>query len=113
MVIIPCRNIVGLLVKSIIVDSKPILHCPPSSINLILLPNSSITSFAHVGLSLDEIFALGAARGKFNILSNFLAVLCLGILTAIVCFPAVAILEIFDFVFFFNIKVIGPGHKTL
>jgi len=68
---------------------------------------------AHVGLSLDEILALGAARGTFNILSKFLATLCLGILTAIVFFPALAILDIFDFSFLFNMKVIGPGHKVL
>ena len=104
---------VGSSVKSIIVDSKPILHWPPSSINLILPPNSSLTSLAHVGLSLDEIFALGAARGTSNILSKFLATLCLGILTAIVFFPALAILEIFDFGFLFSIKVIGPGQKAL
>ena len=88
----PCLKIVGLPVKSIIVDSKPILHEPPLSINLILFPNSSTTSLAQVGLSFEEMFALGAARGKFNILSKFLATLCFGILTAIVFFPAVAIL---------------------
>ena len=48
------------------VDSKPILHLPPSKINLILFLNSSTTSFAEVGLNLDDIFALGAARGYFN-----------------------------------------------
>ena len=102
-----------MLVKSIIVDSSPILHCPPSSTNLILFLNSSTTSFAQVGLSLDAIFALGAARGTFKILSKFLATLCLGILTAIVFFLAVAISETLDFDFFFNIKVIGPGQKAL
>ena len=59
----PCLKIFGLLVKSIIVDSKPILHMPPFKTNLILLPNSSTTSSADVGLSLDEMFALGAAIG--------------------------------------------------
>ena len=58
------------------------------------------------------MFALGAARGTFNILSKFLATLCLGILTATVFFPAIAFLEILDF-FFFKIKVIGPGQKAL
>ena len=81
--------------------------------NLILFPNSSTTSFAQVGLSLDAIFALGAASGAFKILSKFLATLCLGILTATVFFLAVAILEIFDLIFLFNIKVIGPGQKAL
>ena len=62
----PGLRIIGLLVKSITVDSSPNLHLPPSSINLTLFPNSSKTSKADVGLSLDEIFALGAARGTFN-----------------------------------------------
>ena len=110
---IPCLKIVGLPVKSTIVDSNPILHWPPSSINLTWFPNSSTTSLAQVGLSLDEIFALGAARGTSNILSNFLATLCLGTLTAMVFHPALAILEIFDFGFLFNTKVIGPGQKAL
>jgi hypothetical protein len=66
-----------------------------------------------VGLSLVEIFALGAARGKSKIFSKFLATLCFGILTATVLFPAVAILEILEFSFFFRINVIGPGQKTL
>ena len=85
-VIKPGLNIFGLLVKSIIVDSKPILLFPPSKINLILFLNSSTTSFDEVGLSLEDIFALGAARGTFNKLSNFLAILCFGNLTAIVFF---------------------------
>ena len=62
---LPGLKIEGFPVKSTIVDSRPILHWPPSSINLILFPNSSNTSFADVGLSFDEIFALGAASGKF------------------------------------------------
>ena len=74
--------------------------------NLILFPNSSKTSSADVGLSFDEIFALGAASGNFKILSKFLAILCFGILTATVFFPAIAIFEIFDFFFFFKTKVI-------
>ena len=102
-VIIPGLKIVGVFVKSIIVDSKPILHCPPSSINLIFLPNSSTTSLADVGLNLDEIFALGAANGTLKILRSFLATLCLGILTAIVFFFAVAIFATFEFFFLFKI----------
>jgi len=81
--------------------------------NLILFPNSSNTSLAEVGLSFDEIFALGAASGNFKILSKFLAILWFGNLTAIVFFPAIAIFEIFDFFLFFKIKVIGPGQKAL
>ena len=51
---------------------------------------------------------------EIEILSNFFATLCLGILTAIVFFPALAILEIFDFGFLFNTNVISswPGRKT-
>ena len=66
MVIDPGLKIVGIVVKSIIVDSRPILLCPPSNMNLILLPNSSATSLADVGLSFDDMFALGAASGNFN-----------------------------------------------
>ena len=75
--------------------------------NLILFPNSSTTSLALVGLSLDAMLALGAASGASKILSKFLATLCLGILIATVFFLAVAILEIFDLAFLFKIKVIG------
>ena len=57
----------GFPVKSIIVDSIPILHFPPSNIILIFFPNSSKTSFAQVELNLVEIFALGAAKGLFII----------------------------------------------
>ena len=113
MFILPALNIVGLDVKSIIVDSNPILHLPPSITNFILLSNSSITSFAEVGLNFEDIFALGAARGTFKILSKCLAILCFGILTATVFFPTVAFVEIFDFVFLCKIKVIGPGQKAL
>ena len=80
--------------------------------NLILFPNSSNTSFADVGLSFDEIFALGAASGNFKISSKFRATLCFGTLTATVFFPAVAIIEILDFFFFFKTNVIGPGQKA-
>ena len=103
----------GAPVKSTIVDSKPILHGPPFNINLIFFPNSSTTSSALVGLSLEEIFALGAAKGTFKIFNKFLATICFGNLTATVFFPAVANLEIFDFNSLFNIKVIGPGQKAL
>ena len=111
-VILPGLKTVGLPVKSIIVDSSPILHWPPSNTNLILFLNSSTTSIAEVGLSFEAILALGAASGKFKILSKFLATLSLGILTATVLYPTVAIFEILDFSFFFKIKVIGPGQKA-
>ena len=81
--------------------------------NLILFPNSSATSLADVGLSFDDMFALGAASGNFNKLSRFLAILCFGTLAAMVFFPTLAILEIFEFFFFFKINVIGPGQKAL
>ena len=100
----------GLLVKSTIVDSKPILHCPPLSINFIFFLNSSTTSSAEVGLNLEDTFALGAARGTFKILSKFLATLCFGNLTATVFCPAVAFFEMCDCCFFLSINVIGPGQ---
>ena len=99
MSILPGLKIDGLPVRSIIVDSRPISHWPPSSIILIFFPNSSNTSCAEVGLSFDEIFALGAASGNFKILSKSLATLCFGILIATVFFPAIAFFEILDFSF--------------
>ena len=102
MVILPGLKIDGFPVRSIIVDSSPILHWPPSSINLILFPNSSKTSLAEVGLNFDEMFALGAASGNFIILSKFLATLCLGTLTATVFLLAVAIFDILEFFFFWD-----------
>ena len=59
----PSLKIVGFFIRSIIVDSNPILHLPPSRIYFILEPNSSFTSFACTVLNLLEIFALGAAKG--------------------------------------------------
>ena len=93
-VINPGLKIFGFLVRSIIVDSRPIRLLPPSKINLILLLNSSATSLEEVGLSLEDIFALGAASGTFNKFNNFLVILCLGNLTAIVFLLAVAIDDI-------------------
>ena len=40
----------------------PILHLPPSKIYLILLPNSSLTSFALTALIFVVMLALGAAK---------------------------------------------------
>ena len=59
----PNLNILGFFIRSIIVDSTPILHLPPSKIYLTFDPNSSFTSDAWTALSLVEIFALGAANG--------------------------------------------------
>ena len=59
----PNLSILGLFTRSIIVDSSPILHFPPSKIYLILSPKSSLTSDACTALNLVEIFALGAATG--------------------------------------------------
>src|SRR6056300_650705 len=59
----PYLSIVGLSKRLTIVDSKPILHFPPSKIYLIFDPNSSITSEALTELNLVDIFALGAANG--------------------------------------------------
>lgn len=45
------------------VDSRPIAHCPPSKISGILPFKSSYTSYAVVGLGLDDVLADGAAIG--------------------------------------------------
>ena len=66
----PNRNIFGLFLMSIIVDSTPIDDFPPSSTNLIFFPKSSLTSAELTALTLDDKFALGAAKGKFNILNK-------------------------------------------
>jgi len=87
----------------ITVDSKPIFERPPSNINLTFLPNSSITSLAETGLILDDIFALGMARGKFIFFISFFISLCFGNLIAIVSKFALASGQIFDFFFFFKI----------
>ena len=84
------------------VDSKPILDVPPSNINLIFFPNSSITSLVFTGLILLETFALGIARGNFNFFNKFLIILFLGNLTAIVFNLQFAKFDIFDSFFFFS-----------
>jgi len=95
-------NIFGFVVKSITVDSIPILQGPPSIIILRLVPNSSATCFAVVGLKDFDLLALGAASGQFKIFNNFIAFFSLGILTAIVARPLFASLDIFDVLFFFK-----------
>ena len=60
----PNLMILGFFVRSIIVDSNPIMDLPPSRINFNLDPNSSSTSLLATGLILVDIFALGAASGK-------------------------------------------------
>ena len=59
----PNLNILGFLIRLIIVDSNPMLHLPPSKIYLTFDPNSSFTSEALTALNPVEIFALGAANG--------------------------------------------------
>ena len=59
----PNLSIDGLPVRLTIVDSIPIAHVPPSKMYLILLPNSSFTSFALTALTFVVILALGAANG--------------------------------------------------
>ena len=73
--------------------------------------NSSNTSWALTGLTPDAIFALGIAKGKFKSLSTVLTILSLGNLIATVFKLAVTKELIFDFVFFFKIKVKGPGQN--
>ena len=111
--IAPNLKIAGLGSKFTIVDSKPIFELPPSRMNLILLPNSSSTSFFETALTFVEIFALGAARGKSSSLSNFLVNECFGNLTASVFFLFVTFFDILFLLLSFSIKVIGPGQNFL
>ena len=92
----PNLKIFGFFLRSIIVDSTPTDDFPPSRIYLILFPKSSFTSEEVTALTLEEIFALGAAIGNFKIFNNILATGCFGNLTARVFFLFVAIFEIFD-----------------
>ena len=71
----PGLRIFGFPVKSITVDSIPILDFPPSIIIFIFFPKSSNTSIALTGLSLVEIFALGMASGKLEYFSTDLTIL--------------------------------------
>ena len=79
----------------------------------ILFLNSSATSLALTGLTLDDLFALGIANGKFNFFNIVLVFLLLGNLTATVFSFAVDKLDIFDDLFFLTTNVIGPGHSFL
>ena len=64
-------------------------------------------------LTLEEIFALGAAIGNLSSFNKFLVMGCFGNLTARVFFLFVAIFEIFEFFFRFRTNVIGPGQNFL
>ena len=77
------------------------------------LPKSSLTSDTLTALTLLEIFALGAAKGKLRVLSKFLIVLCPGNLAAKVFLLFVTIFEILEFFLSFKTKVIGPGQNLL
>jgi len=78
------------------------LQTPPSIIILSLLPNSSATCFAVVGLKDFDLLALGAASGHFKIFNNLIIFFSLGILTAIVSRFLFASLDIFESLFFFK-----------
>ena len=56
---------------STIVDSRPILHLPESSINEISDPSESATCWAVVGLRWPDRLALGAAIGTPDSFINF------------------------------------------
>ena len=79
----PGLNIFALEVKSITVDSNPILQLPPSKINFKEPLNSLATSLAETGLIWVDLFALGIAKGKFKHFNIFRIVLFLGILLTI------------------------------
>ena len=93
--------------------STIILELPSSIIIFILFLNSSATSKAFTGLIPVDLFALGIANGKFNLLNIILIFLLLGNLTATVLSFAVAKEHILDDFFFFFTNVIGPGHSFL
>jgi hypothetical protein len=64
-----------------------------------------------VGLTLEEVFALGAQMGSSAAFINSSAILWAGMRTPTVLSPAVTNGEIAGF--FFNIKVRGPGENSL
>ena len=109
----PGRKICGVPVKSITVDSIPILQIPPFIINLSFSLNSSKTSFGLTGLTPEDLFALGIARGNFIFFNKVLTILCFGNLTATVFNFPQAEGCILDFIFRFKINVIGPGQNFL
>ena len=104
----PSLNIFGFPNKLTIVDSNPILDLPPSRINLILSPNSSFTSSFVTGLIFEDMFALGAARGYFNIFKSLIAIGCEGNLIAKVFFLFVTNFETLLLFFSFKINYIFP-----
>ena len=109
--IIPGLNILGLSVKSTTVDSIPILTHPINNY-IYLFFKFLIDIKAFTGLNLDERFALGIARGNFNTLSSDLIILLLGNLIATVFRLEVAN-ETISSLYFFRMKVIGPGQNFL
>ena len=111
--IIPGLKIWGKLVKSITVDSIPILDLPPSITNFTFFLNSSTTSKASTGLTLEDLFALGIAKGKLIFFKIVLITLCFGNLIATVFNFADASGLILELILFFKIKVIGPGQNIL
>ena len=107
----PGLKILGWFVKSTTVDSIPNFDLPPSIIIFNFFLNSSNTLNASIGLKPDEIFALGIASGKLKNFNKVFITLCFGNLIATVFKLAVAKDEIFEFLFFFKTKVIGPGQN--
>ena len=82
----PNLKIFGFFLRSIIVDSTPIDDFPPSSMYFIFFPKSSLTSEEVTALTLEEIFALGAAIGNLKFFNRFLVTGCFGNLKASVFF---------------------------
>jgi hypothetical protein len=74
--------------------------------------NCFSTCTAEVGLSIPNLFALGAAIGLPNFFIRDKIVLLLDILIAIVFVPALSSLQIFEFSFLFKTIVRGPGQKS-
>lgn len=94
-----------------IVDSSPKLLFPPSIAKSIELEKSASKSCKLVPLKFPEILALGAASGTPAKLTNFFAILPLGIRTPTKEEPAVTILGTISL--FFKMIVKGPRKKSL
>ena len=56
---------------SMMVDSRPMDEFPPSSTYFIFFPKSSLTSAVLTELTLEDILALGAAKGNLVFLIEF------------------------------------------
>ena len=99
----------GISVMSIIVDSIPMPHSPPS-MTASIFPSKYWSTFSAVfGLSLPEGFAEGAAKGQPALSRSSSVIGCCGHLSPTVMPPARTIDGIKSFAF--NTMVSGPGQN--